>query len=38
MKAAIWNDHDSVEVLERPMPEPRPGSVRVKLSSVGIRY
>jgi 2-desacetyl-2-hydroxyethyl bacteriochlorophyllide A dehydrogenase len=36
MKAAIWNDHGSLDVLERPIPEPRPGWVRVKVAAVGI--
>ena len=36
MKAAIWNDKGSLDVLERPVPEPKPGWVRIKVSSVGI--
>jgi threonine dehydrogenase-like Zn-dependent dehydrogenase len=36
MKAAVWNDHGSLDVVDRPVPEPRPGWVRVKVSAVGI--
>lgn len=36
MKAAVWNDHGSLDVVERPVPEPRPGWVRIKVSAVGI--
>src|SRR5947199_5335098 len=36
MKAAVWNDRGSLDIVERPVPEPRPGWVRVKVSSVGI--
>ncbi|HJU11861.1 MAG TPA: alcohol dehydrogenase catalytic domain-containing protein [Candidatus Binataceae bacterium] len=36
MKAAVWNDHGSLDVVDRPVPEPRPGWIRVKVSSVGI--
>lgn len=36
MKAAIWNDKGSLDLLERPVPEPKPGWVRIKVSSVGI--
>src|ERR1700730_15086057 len=36
MKAAIWTDKGSLEVVERPLPEPRPGWVRLKVAAVGI--
>lgn len=36
MRAAVWNDHGTLDVVERPVPEPRPGWVRVKVSAVGI--
>jgi threonine dehydrogenase-like Zn-dependent dehydrogenase len=36
MKAAVWNDHGGLDVVERPAPEPRPGWVRVKVAAVGI--
>jgi threonine dehydrogenase-like Zn-dependent dehydrogenase len=36
MKAAVWNDRGSLDIVERPVPEPRPGWVRVKVSAVGI--
>jgi L-iditol 2-dehydrogenase len=36
MRTAIWNDKGTVDIGERPIPEPRPGWVRVKVDSVGI--
>jgi threonine dehydrogenase-like Zn-dependent dehydrogenase len=36
MKAAVWNDRGSLDIVERPVPEPRPGWVRLKVSAVGI--
>jgi len=36
MKAAVWNDHGSLDIVERPVPEPRPGWIRVRVSAVGI--
>jgi threonine dehydrogenase-like Zn-dependent dehydrogenase len=36
MKAAIWNDKGSMDVVERPMPEPKAGWVRLKVAAVGI--
>jgi threonine dehydrogenase-like Zn-dependent dehydrogenase len=36
MKAAIWNDKGSLDVVERPAGEPKPGQVRIRVSSVGI--
>lgn len=36
MKAAVWNDRGSLDIVDRPAPEPRPGWVRVKVSAVGI--
>ena len=36
MRAAVWNDKGTLDVVERPVPEPRPGWVRLAVSSVGI--
>ena len=36
MRAGVWNARWTLEVVERPVPEPRPGWVRVQVSSVGI--
>jgi L-iditol 2-dehydrogenase len=36
MKAAVWNAKGTLDIVERPIPEPRPGWVRVKVSTVGI--
>ena len=36
MKAAVWNDKGSLDIQERPVPEPRPGWVRVAVRSAGI--
>jgi L-iditol 2-dehydrogenase len=36
MRAAVWNDRGKLDVVERPLPEPRPGWARVKVASVGI--
>jgi L-iditol 2-dehydrogenase len=36
MKAAVWNDRGSLDVVDRPVPEPRPGWIRVKVSAAGI--
>lgn len=36
MRAAVWNDRGTLDVVEREIPEPRPGWVRVKVSAVGI--
>ncbi|MPY95296.1 MAG: alcohol dehydrogenase catalytic domain-containing protein [Acidimicrobiia bacterium] len=36
MKAAVWNSSGSLDVADRPVPEPRPGWARVRVSSVGI--
>jgi threonine dehydrogenase-like Zn-dependent dehydrogenase len=36
MKAAVWNDKGSLDVVERPVPEPKPGWVRVRVAAVGI--
>jgi len=36
MKAAVWNDHGSLDVVERAVPDPRPGWIRIKVSAVGI--
>ena len=36
MKAAVWNDSGTLDVLERSLPEPRPGWVRIAVRSAGI--
>ena len=36
MKAVVWNDAASVEVVEVAKPEPRPGWVRLRVASCGI--
>jgi len=36
MRAAVWNDKGSLDIVDRPIPEPRPGWVRVRVSAVGI--
>ena len=36
MKAAVWNDKGSLDVLERQAPDPRPGWVRLRVAAVGI--
>ena len=36
MKAAVWRDDGTLEVVDRPMPEPRPGWVRVRVAAAGI--
>jgi threonine dehydrogenase-like Zn-dependent dehydrogenase len=36
MKAAVWNDRGSLDIVERPVPEPKPGWLRIKVSAVGI--
>src|SRR5262245_15013621 len=36
MKAAVWNDKGSLDVAERPAPEPKPGWVRLRVAAVGI--
>src|SRR3954469_12127006 len=36
MRAAVWNDQGSLDVVDRPVPEPKPGWVRLAVSSVGI--
>jgi len=36
MRAVIWNAKGTLDVAERPVPEPRPGWVRVRVSAVGI--
>ena len=36
MRAAVWNDQGSLDVVDRPVPEPKPGWVRIAVSSVGI--
>ena len=36
MKAAVWNDRGSLDVVDRPVPEPKPGWVRLRVASVGI--
>src|SRR6476659_5482893 len=36
MRAAVWNDKGSLDVVDRPVPEPKPGWVRVAVGAVGI--
>ena len=36
MKAAVWRDDGTLEVVDRPLPEPRPGWVRVRVAATGI--
>ena len=36
MKAAVWNDQGSLDIVERPTPSPRPGWVRLKVGACGI--
>jgi threonine dehydrogenase-like Zn-dependent dehydrogenase len=36
VRAAVWNDRGSLDVVDRPVPEPKPGWVRVAVSAVGI--
>ncbi len=36
MKAAVLTSPHTIEIQERPMPEPGPGQVRIKLAAVGV--
>ena len=36
MKTAVWNDKGSLDVAERPAPEPKPGWIRLRVAAVGI--
>jgi threonine dehydrogenase-like Zn-dependent dehydrogenase len=36
MKAAVWNDKGSLDVVDRAVPEPKPGWVRLRVAAVGI--
>jgi threonine dehydrogenase-like Zn-dependent dehydrogenase len=36
VRAAVWNDRGSLDVVDRSVPEPKPGWVRVAVSAVGI--
>src|SRR5215469_1025984 len=36
MKAAVWNDKGSLDIVERPTADPKPGQVRIRVASVGI--
>jgi len=36
VRAAVWNSEGSLDVIDRPAPEPKPGWVRLAVSSVGI--
>jgi len=36
MKAAVWNDHASLDVIDVEKPEPRPGWARVKVAACGV--
>ena len=36
MKAAVWNEKGSLDVVERQAPDPKPGWVRLRIAAVGI--
>ena len=36
MRAAMWTGQGNLEVVDRPLPEPKPGWVRVRVEQVGI--
>ena len=36
MRAAVWNDQGSLDVVDRPVPQPKPGWVRIAVAAVGI--
>jgi threonine dehydrogenase-like Zn-dependent dehydrogenase len=36
MKAAVWNNSGTLDIQDRPVPEPRPGWVRLAVRSAGI--
>lgn len=36
MKAAVWNDKGTLDVVERPMPQAKPGWIRLRVAAVGI--
>ena len=36
MKAAVWRDDGTLEIVDRPLPEPRQGWVRVRVEATGI--
>ncbi len=36
MKAAIWNANGNLDIVDRPVPDPAAGSVRLRVESVGI--
>ncbi|HSD11804.1 MAG TPA: alcohol dehydrogenase catalytic domain-containing protein [Candidatus Binatia bacterium] len=36
MKAALWNDKGTLDVVDKPVPDPKPGWVRLRVVSVGI--
>jgi threonine dehydrogenase-like Zn-dependent dehydrogenase len=36
MKAAVWGDGGSLEIVERDIPEPGPGMLRIRMGAVGI--
>ena len=36
MKAAVWNEQGSLDIVERSIPAPRPGWVRLKVGACGI--
>src|SRR5215213_1458959 len=36
VRAALWNDRGSLDVVDRPVPEPKPGWVRLAVGAVGI--
>jgi len=36
MKAALWNGKGTLDVVDKPVPDPKPGWVRLRVASVGI--
>ena len=36
MKAVVWNAAGQLDVVDRPVPEPKPGWARVRVAAVGI--
>jgi threonine dehydrogenase-like Zn-dependent dehydrogenase len=36
MKAAVWNDKGTLDVVDKPVPDPKAGWVRLRVASVGI--
>jgi len=36
MKAVVWNDQGTLDVVDRPVPDPKPGWVRLRVAAIGI--